>query len=154
MLAEIVKGNVLANADIVLQLDADRGDLLNLFVYDRLRQPVFRNAIAQHTAHLGHGVHNRHVVALAGQVISRCQATGTAADDANFFARGRFDLRLIAASRADAVRCKIFQIRDGDRLLDILSAASRLTRMGTNPSDGGGHGDLLLDDPHRLPVIA
>lgn len=37
LLAEIVKGNVLANADIVLQLDADRGDLLNLFVYDRLR---------------------------------------------------------------------------------------------------------------------
>lgn len=76
LLAEIVKGNVLANADIVLQLDADRGDLLNLFVYDRLRQPVFRNAVAQHTAHLGHGVYNRHVVALAGQVISRCQAAG------------------------------------------------------------------------------
>ena len=87
LLAEVIKGNVLANADVVLQLDArprrsPRSPRSTIAFGSRYSG----NAVAQHTAHLGHGVHRpSRRGPCHGQVISRRQATGTAADDCQLF---------------------------------------------------------------------
>ena len=59
---KFLKGHIPADAEIVLHLHTQGGNLRNLLVQHPFGQPVFRDSVPKHSAHLGHRVHNGHPV--------------------------------------------------------------------------------------------
>ena len=85
---KFLEGGVHPDAEVVLHLHTQGGDLVDLLVQHLLGQAVLGDAVAEHAAHLGHGIHNGHPVALQGQVVGRGEAARAAADDAHPLAGG------------------------------------------------------------------
>ena len=153
--AEVREAHIAAQLHVVFHLHAQLTDLFHLGRQHLLGQAVLGDAVAQHTAHLGHGVHHGDVVALEGQIVCGGQTGGAAADDANGLAGGVGLLRPVGVGGAHIlIGGKGLELRDGDGLLHQTAAAVQLAGMGADPADGGRNGDLLLDDPHGLPVVA
>ena len=152
---QLLQSDVLADADVVLHLHAQRGDLGDLVVHNSLGQAVFGDAVPQHAAHLGHGVVHRDLMALPGQEVGAGQAAGAAADDGHGLAGGGGHLGHILVLRLPVVVGGIgLQVADGDGLLHILAAAGLLAGVGAHPADAAGQGDLLLDEAGGLILVA
>ena len=153
MALELLKSGVHADAEVVLHLHAQGGDLVDLLVQDALGQAVLGDAVAEHAAHLGHGIHNGHPVALQRQVVGRGEAARAAADDAHPLAGGCGLGGQVAALGDDPVCGEVFQIGDGNGLLHHLPAAAPLAGVGAHPANGGGDGQALLEDAHGLLIV-
>ena len=147
----VVKADVPTDGDVVFQLHAGLSDLRHLGVHHRLGEAVLRDAVAQHTAHLGHEVADGHVVTLEGQVIGCGQAGGAAADDANALARSRGAFGTPLVGLVQHVHGHVaLDHRDGNRLLHESPAAVRFTGVGADVANTGGQGQALLDDAHSF----
>jgi len=62
---------------------------LNLPIQYLLGKAVFRNAVSDHTAQLGHGFEYGHVVAHPAKEEGTTESGGSATDDSDSFAGGR-----------------------------------------------------------------
>ena len=79
--AQVVHRNVAADLHPEAQLHAEVEDRLDLGVEHLVRQPVARDAVAQHAAALGGALEHRHGVAAARQLVGAGEPGGAAADD-------------------------------------------------------------------------
>jgi hypothetical protein len=121
-------------------------DNVNFPLQYSLWQTVFRDAVAEHTAHMRHGVINGDVMALQAQEIGRCQSARPTAYDGDGLARSiprHGGVKLFGRMRQNRVGGKALQPGDRKRFLHQLPAAGVFAGMGANPADGGGQGQFF-----------
>src|SRR5205085_2979459 len=118
-------------------------DVVQLAVHPAFREPIFRDAVAQHAALLGLGLQYVAVVPPQLEVIGRRQATGSGADD-RYLATGVGILwPRDGSGRVDlehAVRAVAVAVADRDGGIDLLATAVGLARRGAHPPEDRGEG--------------
>ncbi len=131
-------------------------DLVDLEVENRLRQPVLGDAVSQHPSRLGKRLEDLDLVSPDREEVGAGQPGGARADDGDLPAvRGR-QLRLpgVAAPEVEVGDVALDPV-DPHRLVEeVPAAALDLAGTGADPAAHRGERVLLLDEPHRVPVLS
>ena len=109
-------------------------DAFDLTVENIARGTVGRYAVAEHTAELVLYLENRRCVAFAAQLKCACQTGRAPANDGHLFSgqhRGVFVPVLLPIRR---VSDKLFNRVDTDKIVDVVTIATSLTRRRTDPA--------------------
>ena len=111
-----------ADFSAAFQTDPGREQKLNVGVQILFRQPVFRQAVAQHAAGFRHAFKHRYLIAFPLQEPGGTQAAGSGPDDGNRFPVRRQALQV--GQRPGGADCrKALQRADGDRRVNVPAAA-------------------------------
>ena len=152
LLAQLVKGHIVANVDIDMHINADRQHGGDLRIEYLARQAVGRNAVAQHTAELRALFIHRDLMSHQRKIIRSRQTARAAADDGDLLARR---LSAIGVRHIARIIHRIaLEAADIDRVVDHVAAAARLAGMLADVSAGRGEGIVLADESHGVCIAA
>ena len=135
-------------------LDAAGLDHGDLPVDDAVREPILRDAVAQHPPRPGKPLEHGNGVSQPGQVVGRRQAAGPGADDGHPLA-GRLRLPFVDELAPAPLIGRPFQHPDRDRLVELDARALAFAGMNAGMAAYGGKGDLFADHgqrPVEVPV--
>ena len=154
LLHEAVDGEVLAGGLVALQVDAERGDAVDVLLQGGLGQAVLGDAEAQHAAGLGLALEDGDGVAEQGEVAGGGETAGARADDGDLLLER--DLRLLGQRHVveGVVADEPLEAGDGQRLVDLTARAVGLALVRADAAADGGEGVGLARDGVRLGVAA
>ena len=132
--------------------DAGGKDRLDLRVQRFTRQPVARDAVAQHAAELFAFFKHGYAVTHEGKIICRGKAGRAAADDGDSFSGSFGSCR--HGYVAGAIHRHALESADVERVVDQTAAAVRFARMLTNERAGGRERVVFANQAHRVGVAA
>ena len=142
---QLVDGQALADRRVAHDVDAERGELVDLLLHERLRQTELRNAVSQHAAGLMEVLIHGDLIAELGQ-IARAGKTGRAgADDCDSVAVGGHLFGHLVRVLHRPVGDEALQTADADRLaLDAAHAlAFALLLLRADTAADGGQGAVF-----------
>ena len=162
LLAQLVDGDVLADLDAALEVDAHLLEHLDLGVDHVLLEAEARDAEGQHAA--GHLVFIKHgdvFVAHVRQIVGARQAGRAGADDGNLL-RVRIgdaavgnDFRDVALVGLELLLGdKLLDLVDGDGAVDIAAGAGFLAAAVADAAADGRERVILLDELERVQIAA
>ena len=159
ILAELLQRHVLAHDATALQLNSQIQDALDLGIQHFARQPIRRNAVAQHAARLGESFENGYLVAPASQLVCARQSRGARAHHCDLLAArfivqpGKFQLM----GDAEVANEPLHRV-DSDGAVLASSVARVLAGVRTDPPanrrKGIAFGQPLPEQFERLLVAA
>ena len=154
--AQFVERDVLADAHVAADIDADRADHIDVLVDDVVGQAVFRDAPARHAAGLVERFEDGHAVALLRQVEGGGKAGRAGADDGDFLAGGRGGL---ADSGADLfgrhlIHDVALEPADGDRVAFVTRGAGGFALVRAHATADAGERVAFVEQGDAALVVA
>ena len=144
LLLQLFQLKVLAELAVEDELHAHLLEVGEFAVEDRLRQPVLRNAVAEHAARLGHRFEDRRGHAVPAQIVGGGESGRTGADDGDLLTG--FRRKLFHVGVVVKVGSETLELIDGDRLAVDVATALLLAEAGADPADRHRQRNALLDD--------
>ena len=162
LLAQLVDGEILADLDAALEVDAHLLEHLDLGVDDVLLEAEARDAEGQHAA--GHLVFIKHgdvFVAHVRQIVGARQAGRAGADDGDLLRVGigdaavGNDLRDVALVGLELLLGdELLDLVDGDGAVDIAAGAGFLAAAVADAAADSRERVILLDELERIQIAA
>ena len=139
---------------LTLQVDAERGDAVDVLLQGGLGQAVLGDAEAQHAARLRLALEDGDGVAEEREVAGGGETAGARADHGDLLLVR--DLRLLGQRHVleRVVADEPLEAGDGQRLVDLTARAVGLALVRADPAADGGEGVGLARDGVRLGVAA
>ena len=162
LLTQLIDGDVLADLDAALEVDAHLFEHLDLGVDHVLLETEARDAEGQHAAgHLVFIEHGDVFVAHVRQIVGARQAGRAGADDGDLL-RVRIgdaavgdDLRDVALVGLELLLGdKLFDLVDGDGAVDVAAGAGVLAAPVADAAANGRERVILLDELERVQIAA
>ena len=139
---DVVVGDIFTDLAVALEFDPEIDDALDLGVDDLARQPVNRNAVAEHATGFRQALKDRDLVAPARELIGARHSRGTCTDDRNLLLLGLFTLDHFgfeAVLEGPIPKIALDRV-DPHRTVFFAAVAGGLTRMGADPTHHGREG--------------
>ena len=144
---QFIKGNILANPLIEVNLHTQVFDDFDFRLQNILGQAVFGNTHGQPATRNGQGFENVHIVAFNGQIISAGQARRTGADHGDFLALAFFLFGNIAGVTVQIqISDKLLEVHNIDRIIHLGSHTGRFAGMIANATADDGERIILFDE--------
>ena len=155
--AQLLDGDVLADFDAALELDAHLAQDVDLGVEHVFFQPEARDAEREHAAGHRVAVEHGHGVALVGEVVGTAHAGRAGADDGDLLRVRAADLveqlRHVARGLVQVmVGDEALDLVDGDGLVDRAAGALGLAALVADAAADGRERVFLLDELERVGV--
>ncbi len=133
--------------------DTEIEDPLDLGVQLLARQPVFGNAVAQHSPQFGEGFEDRHPVPAPGQVIGAAQSPRPSPDDGHLLA-GIGDIDGFTGRGAVALGDVALDEVDADRLVHLVAQAFDLALADADAAAHHRERVPFTDEVERFFVVS
>src|ERR1700722_8408535 len=154
ILFQIFEGNVLADLDIRLDLNAEFNEALDFTVENILRQDPIRDAAAIEAAGFRRPFKHSHFVSEARELIRSTVARGTGTDNSNLLSVGRPGFYNVARKRLSEIAKETLNGANRNRFVVLPTVTSLFARVIADAARHGRERHVFLDQRVSVEIFA